>query len=507
MKTILTYSLLFLVQLQVTAYTFRVEGYVMDQHNQAFVQHEVISMSNFPGGNKKTLTDNNGFYQLDFQIDGAQVAEIFIYTHHWCESKLVFQHGLLESSALTMQFNMQLCRDDSPAPECAANFLPYLESNGHSISFFNTSMADSIIAYHWDFGDGDYADTENPFHHYGGFDRFIVQLEIETLSGCSSQVSYLVVLNQSPDFTLNLELTSIGLPNGNVFLYVPFSAPGNFSIYKVPISGGTAQVWDIPVNQTYLWALPEIESEAPTYPVYLPVYYGDALAWQDAEYLDFQDLPTNLSLLSYPDPYYGNGSIRGRILRNDSTLPSFNHLYTMNDESPGPSDNQVYSVKQEHLPAVVLLENDQQDVIAFQCPDINGYFRFEHLPIGNYRMRTEIFHKPSNPVQVNLSDEEPESLLYEFVVGNSDVTISVPDMDDELFRLYPNPAGSQVYLQLASPGAYHVFIYAMNGTLLWNQEIQSGNADAISLNSLSSGFYMLKIVQGESIFQKKLIKF
>lgn len=78
-------------------------------------------------------------------------------------------------------------------------------SNGH-VSFINTSLsADSIINYHWSFGDGTYVDNiKNPVHDYAAEGIYFPSLTITSAGGCTDTFTTAVPVRiaLSPDVSI-----------------------------------------------------------------------------------------------------------------------------------------------------------------------------------------------------------------------------------------------------------------------------------------------------------------
>lgn len=494
--------------MQMLAYTFTVEGFLIDQNSQPIVQHEVLSFSTDFAGNKTTTTNNNGYYQFTYQVDGSQDINVIIYAHHWCNSKLVFKHQELHSSPGTVQYTMQLCRDNSPAPACAANFIPELLSSGHSLAFFNASLADSIVSYHWDFGDGDQSNYSSPVHHYGVSQRALVTLKINTLDGCSSETSYLLVFNQDDDFTMDVELEAVPLPLGKAYLFQPLLGQNSYSIFDAPVDTGILKLWSTQVSQSYLWISPEIETDEYVYPTYFPTYWGSSLKWQNAEVIDYQDLPQNLNLLNYPDPYFGIGEIRGQVIRNDNLTQQFKYFYAMPDDSPGPENNLVYSVSYVPFPCTMFLENGQHQTIAWQSTDSSGFFHFKQLPVGTYTLRTEIFRNPAQPFTITLEEQAPVSPFYEITVTNSSVFVSTSEIEVLELAVYPQPASDRLIVQLPNEMKHcQLSLYSLQGEHISTISLTDECQHELNISSLSSGSYILEIQNSALILRKKILKF
>jgi|GEM_PF-2499095 len=72
--------------------------------------------------------------------------------------------------------------------------------------------------------------------------------------------------------------------------------------------------------------------------------------------------------------------------------------------------------------------------------------------------------------------------------------------------VYPNPSNGYFSLKLKDQAPYNVAIYAMNGTLVYQQENIDNDHILIDITNLvSRGFYHVRITQNENAIIKKLI--
>ncbi|WP_452232199.1 T9SS type A sorting domain-containing protein [Lacinutrix sp. MEBiC02595] len=82
-------------------------------------------------------------------------------------------------------------------------------------------------------------------------------------------------------------------------------------------------------------------------------------------------------------------------------------------------------------------------------------------------------------------------------------TLSSPEILDIDFRMYPNPATTQVNINLNVPVA-KLALYTVSGQFLLEKQIEQGN-NTLDVSSLSSGLYIATIITEESKRTKKLV--
>jgi len=72
--------------------------------------------------------------------------------------------------------------------------------------------------------------------------------------------------------------------------------------------------------------------------------------------------------------------------------------------------------------------------------------------------------------------------------------------------LYPNPSNGYFSIKVKNDIPYDVSIYAMNGTIIYNQKNVKESTFQINLeSSIAKGFYHVSLRQGNNAIIKKLI--
>ena len=79
--------------------------------------------------------------------------------------------------------------------------------------------------------------------------------------------------------------------------------------------------------------------------------------------------------------------------------------------------------------------------------------------------------------------------------------------NSDLFRIYPNPSNGLVNINIANyVGDLQINVYDINGREVYNKNMNNfNNSNAINLEKLSTGIYILKL-QGENLnYSEKVI--
>lgn len=112
------------------------------------------------------------------------------------------------------------------------------------------------------------------------------------------------------------------------------------------------------------------------------------------------------------------------------------------------------------------------------------------LPDQNTGPDVKYYVRALNSDAIQLSPQRAE---YEFYTFTSGLTANTPTIDqDNVARIYPNPATSMVSVELFNHGTVDCQLYSMQGELLLSRKTNHSQL-TLDLSELSSGVYFLKI--------------
>jgi hypothetical protein len=506
MKNLLLLSVLMLFMLNASAYLFVAEGYVIDLQGTPIQNHPVKSLANDPDAKKSTLTDVNGFFRLEFQVDGAQQLDILVYTQSVFNGSLQTKHKLMKSFNGTNEVNFELGYDINQSIDCQADFLPLIVAGNHTLALFNTSHADSVVAYHWDFGDGSQSTESNPIHNFSPNNRVFITLKISTLDNCYSSRTYLINFDEDPNDDLTVNLNSIALPSGYACFFQPQAGPGTYFFYHLPVKSGKINIPHVPQNQTYLWVIPDLQTNEFVYPTYLPTYSASALKWQQADEWNFMTPLAQISLLDFPDPYFGNGQIEVQVIRNDRKHLKADSLFLLNPLGIGTDADVVYRIDSVYTPCALFLENGMHQTIAFQQPDENGFVKFDHLPSGTYYIRTELFRKSSQSAEIILADTSSLVQGIVFTILDDEILVEVPEnkqIVDPL--LFPNPTAEYLQMDHLNSEFELLQLISPTGQRVLSAPVIGKNNHTLAVGALPKGVYMMILTGSGKTISKKIV--
>ncbi len=486
------------------AYQFQVQGYLTNPQGEALIQHEVRCYSWYTAANAITLTDQQGFYQFSFEIESAQEIDLLIYTRGFCKETMNSDFSFVKSSSGITYVNLEVCHQEASINHCQAEFIPMVLTGGHILLFFNTSWAPQQATASWDFGNGFQSVEWDPTHHFGSENAFVVNLQLSGPAGCTSSYQRFIMLDQDLGSEFTVSLSSINLPQGEAFLFQPMGGGQSFFMTSNVIEEGKFRFWDNHPTQSTLLLIPEIDAEVPIYPTYLAAYYEASFQWQQADFFSLTQASSTISLPNYPHPYYGLGSISGKVTRLDAPISRVHYGYSLNSPIPSAENHLVFSLSDEPIPCILYLIDSVGDVIAFAKPNSEGDYQFNNLPAGDYQVRTEIFRRDPEYASISLGDDFSWHGTIDWVVNESNIQLNAPETSLQSYRLYPQPASD--YLQVESVNSFPLSIQLFHSDGRFIQVFSEQASHRIALSQFNAGIYYLKVKQDSQIFMDIFIK-
>ncbi|MBT8287637.1 MAG: T9SS type A sorting domain-containing protein, partial [Bacteroidia bacterium] len=102
----------------------------------------------------------------------------------------------------------------------------------------------------------------------------------------------------------------------------------------------------------------------------------------------------------------------------------------------------------------------------------------------------------------NLGDGSPASTFY-FDDVQQVSTLGIEDQDFSTLKIYPNPVGNKLFIESNTIELTKIEIFSLVGNKV--MEFNS-NLNSITVDDLSSGFYLIKIYNYQGSTVKKLLK-
>jgi len=87
-----------------------------------------------------------------------------------------------------------------------------------------------------------------------------------------------------------------------------------------------------------------------------------------------------------------------------------------------------------------------------------------------------------------------------------DGILSVSASDESMFRVYPNPAMNELFIDLAEVSeSASIEFYDLNGRLVLRRDIKDGNSSKVDISSLDSGLYTLLLSKEGEVYKRRIV--
>ena len=325
---------------------------------------------------------------------------------------------------------------------CKASFdftLDSLSAEPNVFQFFDRSTG-NIDQWFWDFGDGSYAEEQNPEHQY---------LQEGTYDVCLTVVS-----SFNPVHCWDMTCKLVSTPTYTYFGGQVFA--GNFPLNNPASTGDTGIACLYKVNHNELIAFDTnvfynnaglyafnflLEGEyvvkvglsrnSEHYKDYFPTYYQGDLSWTAAGTVLLNDtiFDANVQLIPTTSVAYGPGNINGHV--------------RFTEGSPISGPQQLNEVE------VILFAEDDTPLI-FVHTDVSGYYEFNDLPYGLYKLTAEETGYYGEVKTVILNQHNFFADSIDLVIHESP-TFGIQEDDNGGFtvsHIYPNPASDEINLDI-----------------------------------------------------------
>ncbi|MGD1892284.1 MAG: fibronectin type III domain-containing protein [Cyclobacteriaceae bacterium] len=237
----------------------------------------------------------------------------------------------------------------------------------------------------------------------------------------------------------------------------------------------------------------------PTNDNYLPTYTGGYLTLAQANILGLtQDTTVNVSIIAKPDTAKQQGITVGGTLKLESTSGG-----RLTEETAMPSV------------AVYLVQKSDQALVGYGFTNTQGVFSFPNIPAGDYYFLADYEGIDFLDNEIEVTDK---SLTLDVAVGE---LITIRSIREEIppalitsigreldvnFTAYPNPATDRLTVVIpAGWNAASVTVLNTIGQTIISQTANGGKNN-ISLRSLPSGLYYVRVRQGGDSHLLRIVK-
>ena len=443
-------------------------------------------------------TDINGFYRdtvVTTQTDGAMVIYLYDFYNNIKEDTAYFRFTWSDNYQMIANFEIH---DPNATQTLQANFVAEEDTvtgDELSVTFRDMTYGYKVKAWHWDFGDGNTSEIQDPDHTYAEPGIYLVTLTVSAYPPAYEYFQTSTIVKQ-----VEVGRTSEYHLGGHVFtgLYPPIDV-GYAYLYLI-----TEDEQYIPIDTAvidtlgYYYFMQLLEGKYVTkarldegssfYGQYIPTYLGNVLAWDQAEKITLNQTnwECDINLIPSDGIPMGKGTINGQMLYDTSLVN--NPLVPAGDIE-------------------VVLLGVEGTHITCKVSDLQGDFEFPELAYGTYQLFPDVAGVPVTSVFITISEENPVADDFSLVISKQNVTylgINDPEQSKGMITgLYPNPATDWVNLniEMKSTALAEIMIIDPSGRCAFRQSTrltEGGQHLELDVSRLSAGIYQLVVATGGS---------
>ncbi len=382
---------------------------------------------------------------------------------------------------------------------CQADFYYIADStDSQVISFFDqSSPAEAIDSWYWEFGDGNSSNEQNPVYTYATQGTFNACLTIVTLNNedsCISTYCEDVVIQNLPMYYMggNTFAGMYQLDDG--FAYAYQYDNGSYTEVYSQVMDSLGYYLFSPFEGSYHVKVEPMPSSA-YYNTYMPTYYGDVIHWEEAQMISLNQniFNADINLVEMAVTIPGTGVISGHIFHQNGSR----------DDNPA-SDIQI------------MLADESGNYVGMIFSDESGYFEFDALSNGTFTIYAEVMGKSMVPKNFTLSDEIQHVDDVVMVIGENDIVFGIEDVAsqylDNISDIYPNPVSSTIKIDVEMKEASRLEfrVLSLTGQTMLQQQFDMSNSESIELNTsdLNAGMYLLEIITEDAYkVSKRFVKY
>jgi len=285
-----------------------------------------------------------------------------------------------------------------------------------------------------------------------------------------------------------LDVNGSDLTKGNAYLY-DVTVPKNYAIINQDDIGAESRyVISEVADGTYIL---EVVPDKNNFSNALPLYAGNTPFWEEAQIID-KDCYTPLTNLSLS--FENLSSLTG--------IGSINGYVNMVDTAG------IIALEN----ARILLVNDSTDeVLAFTYSLSSGYYSFNNIPNGAYRIKVEIAGLPHISWHKTIISNGNSALVdadYDVEVGFGIYRSGTTAVEEQIMAsqisIYPNPANNQISINGLTAAINKLTLYTVTGQQVQTAELPAGKSTLLLNDQVTSGMYLVVIDNGKETLNWRL---
>jgi hypothetical protein len=92
-------------------------------------------------------------------------------------------------------------------------------------------------------------------------------------------------------------------------------------------------------------------------------------------------------------------------------------------------------------------------------------------------------------------------------IDASTLVFGMGELSRSVCKIYPNPSSRDVSFKLHKGSIQHIEIYDLGGRLVWSEVGMGSNQQTISIDNISKGVYMVRVLTQEGlIYHERIIR-
>ncbi len=376
---------------------------------------------------------------------------------------------------------------------CDANPRFSIRGNGYKRTFNGFPNQKS---YSWNFGDGNTAAGKQVKHTYNKKDTFDVRLIVKEGPNCKDTNTRQVIIGNDNFLSGQVDLQKGQHNRTDSILTELYHYDSCKGVYNKIRSYTTLYVRDsgryrfdeLPAGKFYVKADPSRDSNLSS--SYVATYHKKASKWSNADSIIMNGLGNtnygnDITLLKSSNSN-GSGKITG---------------FTGGSKANCTNKKQPAGGALQNMP--VLLLNEDREPVARTTTNQRGNYQFSSLALSTYYVRVDLPGYKAEAKEVTLSTQDTKKEV-EFRVNGPQIKVEEQttgiknDAPDTKAKVYPNPATSQVNVEVSAIEAEQVTltISNLNGQVKDQKVINGDNGNQtiqLNISQWPSGAYILKL--------------
>jgi hypothetical protein len=236
-------------------------------------------------------------------------------------------------------------------------------------------------------------------------------------------------------------------------------------------------------------------------PAFIPTYVGNVTNWANAEIISIPENGTiskTIDCLAPEPTNTGTGEISGNVYEKQGTGAKSVSIIQVQTGTETPIAGAM----------VHLFKKGGMSPVSYCFTDVNGFYKFEKLPIADYEIVVELpGFTQSEKLPVKLEENASSVSVYFAVNTTTQVITSNNSLLASLLKIYPNPVMGSANIDLGENIDEPVWmaVYGIQGNLLIKQLLKEQKS-VVDLTQLVAGSYLVRITYGKETQLKILIK-